>query len=927
MRADIPAGPVTYLETYETFPWADDTYVRVTMTGQDIINFINSTNLDTGFSRALDVTATDGIITSVLMNGQPIGLSTSYKVAINNYMLAHPPAKYTWPTTIAAESDPAATLVRDSLVDYMRQVHSTPATAYSVGGPRYHLNGEYSGGYRAVVTMMNDADSALVYDDAFIRFISALPETTGRRGSRQVPAALVNADGSIVAGNRLAEQELYRSYLGFRTGALVPGDIVEVQGKASFYGGNPEFVDQEGVYGAGVEFKIVGHDASLAKPIFVSSIGDLLGDNYKNHYVKFLAQKTSASTVVDQNGTSITIWDRTAYTKASLPGSVGNTLVITGVPTMESFATRFRSDSAAVSTTVLPASAPVTSQVTPLGATTSGPVTLTATAAVGTRAYSLAPLADAETASGNPNTNYGKTTNIFIQSSTATGTFGIERVLLKFDLSTLPAGITISKATLGLWNWKSTGPSLAVDAHAVANDAWTETGLTWNNQPAAGAVLDTQTLASGKVNAWYYWDVTSFVQSEAAGDKVASLMLSAANEALGGGPSYAFDTREYGTNTPVLTVTTQTPSAAVSSLTYYYRYSSDNTNWTPWTATGGAQTSAPYSTSFGFPNGLGYYEFYSSATDNQGNTQAAPAYAMASVVYQAPSGSAQSIAFGGLASSPVASTISLAATATSGLPVVFTSLTPAICSVSGGQLLTAAIGQCVVEADQAGSVGYWLAAAAVTQGLTVTGLPQSIQFTAPGDLTIGASTALVASATSLLPVSFSSLTPLVCSVSANSVTALAVGSCTVSASQPGDGAYWLAATPVSQTLAVAGLPQTISFPAIADRVLDASPFTVTLSSTSGLPVSLASQTASVCSVSGTAVTLISTGTCALIATAPASGSYAAADPVARSFAVTAAATGGAGNGSSTDGPLPAWATALFGFALVGGARRRLRRRT
>src|SRR5262249_46678647 len=161
---------------------------------------------------------------------------------------------------------------------------------------------EYSGGYRAVVTMMNDNDSKPVFEDAFIRLLSANDETLARRGSRQVPTSIVNADGSVVASNRLAEQELYRSFLGFKTGALLPGDILEVLGKASFFGGDPEFVDQEGVYGDGQEFRIVGHDASLAKPAFVSSIDAFLNDNYKNHYVKFLARKIASDTVVDQNG-------------------------------------------------------------------------------------------------------------------------------------------------------------------------------------------------------------------------------------------------------------------------------------------------------------------------------------------------------------------------------------------------------------------------------------------------------------------------------------------------------------------------------------------------------------------------------------------------------------------------------------------------
>jgi hypothetical protein len=219
----------------------------------------------------------------------------------------------------------------------MQQVHATPATAYSVGGDRYHLNGEYSGGYRAVVTMMNDNDTKPSFEDAFIRILNATPETLARRGGKQVPASLVNPDGTVIPTNRLAEQELYRSFLGFKLGALQPGDIIEVWGKASFFGGNPEFVDQEGVYGDGVEFRILGHDESLAKPAFMSSIGAFLNDNYKNHYVKFLAKKTAADTVTDQNGVTLKIWDKTGYTASNLQGSVGQVLEVSGVVTMESF--------------------------------------------------------------------------------------------------------------------------------------------------------------------------------------------------------------------------------------------------------------------------------------------------------------------------------------------------------------------------------------------------------------------------------------------------------------------------------------------------------------------------------------------------------------------------------------------------------------
>jgi 2',3'-cyclic-nucleotide 2'-phosphodiesterase (5'-nucleotidase family) len=719
VRADIPAGPVTYLQVYETFPWADDTYVRVSLTGQDIINFLNATNLDTGFSSALEVTAFDGIPTSVTINGQPIGLTTTYKVAINNYMLAHPPSGYTWPATAAAEVDPSNGLVRDSLSEFMRSVHATPATAYSVGGERYHFNGEYSGAYRAVVNMMNDADSEPTFDDAFIRLLSANPETLARRGSRQVPTSLVNADGSIVASNRLAEQELFRSFLGFKTGALQPGDIVEVWGKASFFGGDPEFVDQDGVYGDGIEFKIVGHDDSLAKPMFMSSISAFSNDNFKNHYVKFLAKKTGTSNVVDQFGQSLKIWDKTGYTAKTLPGNVGDTLEISGVLTMESFAFRLRSDSATVSASSLPMGTLLSSHVDALPSSISAPITLSATASLGS-SYVLSPVADAQVSSGNPSTNYGTGTSMFVQSST-TG-FGNERAWLRFDLSTIPAGTSITGATLQLWNWKSAGAALPAEIHGSSTDSWVETSINWNNQPVFDSMLDTQTLAAGATNLWYTWNVGAFVQQEFADDKLASFVVKAAteNSADTTAPSYAFDAKEFGSNAPLLLVNAQASGATIANVTYFYRYSTDNINWGIWFRFGDPVSAAPYSLAFDFPNGMGYYEFYSVATDSLGNVEPAPAYAQAAVHYQSASGAAQTISFNPPSSVPVGSTLSISGAASSGLAVTFRSLTTSVCTVSGNQVTTLATGICTIVADQLGDVGYWTPAPTETRSFSVT---------------------------------------------------------------------------------------------------------------------------------------------------------------------------------------------------------------
>jgi 2',3'-cyclic-nucleotide 2'-phosphodiesterase/3'-nucleotidase/5'-nucleotidase len=836
VRADIPAGPVTYLQVYETFPWSDDTFVRIDMTGQDIVNFLKEVNLNAGFSSALDVTAVDGLPTVVKFNGQPIDLNHTYTVAINNYMYAHPPSGYAWPTHSTPLTNSA--LMRDGIVEYMRTQHATPATAYQIGGARYHFNGEFSGGFRAVVTMMNDQDTRPTYGAAFVRFLSATPDTLARRGDNHVPADLVNADGSVNAGNRLSSMEIYRSYLGFKPSALVPGDIVEFRGKASFYGGSPEFVDQEGIYADGQEFRVVGHDASLAKPEYLSSIGALLNDKYKNHYVQFIATKTAADTVADQFSRSLKIWDKTGYTAAALPGNVGDKLLISGVLTMENYGFRFRRDQAAVTTSPLPATSGMSSRIDPLTGSASAPITLSATAMIVGAGYELAPIADAQVASGNPTTNYGTSTNLYIQSSTAS--FGNERTWLKFDLSGIPAGSTITGATLQMWNWKSAGATLPVEVRSATDDSWTEAGLNWNTQPALGAVLDTRNLTSGTTNVWYGWNVTSFVQGQWAGDKVVSLMAKAVTEGSSDAtaPSYAFDAKEYGSNGPVLQVTTQATATSIANVRLFYRYSADNANWGTWTQVGPTLTAAPYTAPFSFPQGYGYYEFYSVATDNLGNVEPTPAYAQASVHHQAASGAAQTITFAPLAVVPVGSSFSVSATASSGLAVAFSSQTTSVCTVAG-----------------------------------------------------------------------------------NVVTALAVGTCTIAADQSGEVDYWLPAPTVARSFAVQGLAQTISFPAIGNQVLGAAPFGVTATATSGLPVTIVSQTTSVCSVTGNTVTLLMVGTCTLAATQAGDGTYSAAPNVTVSFVVTSG-SGGGSQGSNGDVPIPLWALALLGAGLLGAAQRR-----
>lgn len=146
--------------------------------------------------------------------------------------------------------------------------------------------------------------------------------------------------------------------------------------------------------------------------------------------------------------------------------------------------------------------------------------------------------------------------------------------------------------------------------------------------------------------------------------------------------------------------------------------------------------------------------------------------------------------------------IVLGATASSGLPVSYASVTPAVCAVGGTNVTLLAAGVCTVSADQAGNATY-AAAAQAQVSFNVAKGAQSIAFGALAAQSVGASVALAATASSGLAVSYTSLTPAVCSVSGAVATALAAGTCQVQATQAGDAAYQ-PATAVTQSFAVNG---------------------------------------------------------------------------------------------------------------------------
>jgi hypothetical protein len=216
-----------------------------------------------------------------------------------------------------------------------------------------------------------------------------------------------------------------------------------------------------------------------------------------------------------------------------------------------------------------------------------------------------------------------------------------------------------------------------------------------------------------------------------------------------------------------------------------------------------AATGSPFAVGT-FPDSLAVADFNGDgiedlATANNGDGTVT--VLLGAVVGSAP----QTITFGPLSSVTYGvSPFTVSATSTSGLAVSLASATsyaPAICTVSGNTVTIIGGGTCSIIASQAGNATY-AAAATVMQSFTVNQASQTVIFGILADQILGSSPPpLSAIASSGLGVTFTSNTPSVCTVSGVNITLIAVGKCSITASQPGNSDY-APETPVTQTFTV-----------------------------------------------------------------------------------------------------------------------------
>ena len=165
------------------------------------------------------------------------------------------------------------------------------------------------------------------------------------------------------------------------------------------------------------------------------------------------------------------------------------------------------------------------------------------------------PTDDAYVLSTTPSTNYGNLPNLLV------GTKGTAYV--RFNLSSIPLGPTVAKATLRLFVNKVVTAG-SVDVHQL-NSSWTESAVTEANAPSKGASVDGGRhtgITTSMANDFVEFDVTALAQKwlngSLANNGVAISMTSSAG-------SFSFDSKEStGTgHEPELLVTLNGPQGPI----------------------------------------------------------------------------------------------------------------------------------------------------------------------------------------------------------------------------------------------------------------------------------------------------------------------------------------------------------------------------
>lgn len=225
----------------------------------------------------------------------------------------------------------------------------------------------------------------------------------------------------------------------------------------------------------------------------------------------------------------------------------------------------------------------------------------------------------------------------------------------------------------------------------------------------------------------------------------------------------------------------------------------------------------------------------------------------------------------------------ISATATSGLPVTYSSSNPSVISISNNVATILSAGQVSITATQAGNTEYDMTTTSID--VVVAKAPQTITFaTLPSKSVNDPSFELTAQSSSQLAISYSSSDNNVVSIINNVATIHSGGTVEITASQSGNSNY-LPALAVTRLQVVTKNDQVITFPAIAERTFGDLAFDITASSTSGLPVDFTLENDDIALLVNNKIIILAPGSVIITASQSGNSQYNAAPPVQRTLIV------------------------------------------
>jgi len=134
-------------------------------------------------------------------------------------------------------------------------------------------------------------------------------------------------------------------------------------------------------------------------------------------------------------------------------------------------------------------------------------------------AYSspISPTVDTFVNDSATSDSYGTSTDLYVGRLKVLTFNSLYRSFLKFDLSSIPDGSTVTSAELKLYCKNPVG-SQNYEAHHVASDSSITDSMTWSSQPSVGLTfLDTQYISPSDTG-WISWNLLSSSNWNYAGD-------------------------------------------------------------------------------------------------------------------------------------------------------------------------------------------------------------------------------------------------------------------------------------------------------------------------------------------------------------------------------------------------------------------------